>query len=336
MIDFAALKSSSRLLLNVPLQPVQGDRFQPTGFADIGAAEYSRPDSEGKKGIPMLLVESAQSVANRLEKSCLDGDGPGIDPELTGLAYVTAKLDSGDAMRTLYTSSLIEAHRLASVYFIKTPFGPRLAEEMGYTKKGALDWKRIYKVLFKYDPNSLIHGVFLSLLHDGRVRVPRAVTGFIEASNVKQVVSGGVKNSQIDPKGEIQIATEDGKTEKGVYSNVPYSRVEYVGNLMAYFNVDLSLIRSYGLCEDATDLLTTLAMLKIRRFLDGNLRLRTACDLESKGALESRPKEFVLPSEGELLPVVKALIVKCKSKFADPAVTVLDVKVAIKAKPETT
>lgn len=74
-MDLDLLKNAPRLLLEADLSPVVGRRFQPTGFADLGAAEYSLPD-----GTPMLLVESAQSVANRLEKTCLDGDGPEIDP----------------------------------------------------------------------------------------------------------------------------------------------------------------------------------------------------------------------------------------------------------------
>ena len=60
------LNQAPRLLLEARLKPVQGDRLQPTGFADLGAAVYERPD--GKR---MLLVESAQSVANRLEHACL-------------------------------------------------------------------------------------------------------------------------------------------------------------------------------------------------------------------------------------------------------------------------
>jgi CRISPR-associated protein Csb1 len=65
------LTSAPRLLIEAHLNPVAGDRFQPTGFADLGAAEYKRPD-----GTEMLLVESAQSVANRLEKTCTDGAHP--------------------------------------------------------------------------------------------------------------------------------------------------------------------------------------------------------------------------------------------------------------------
>ncbi len=60
-LNLDALKDSPRLLIEARLKPVQGTRFQPTGFPEIGAAEYDGP--EGEK---MLLVESAQSMANRL------------------------------------------------------------------------------------------------------------------------------------------------------------------------------------------------------------------------------------------------------------------------------
>jgi len=68
---FDQLKGVPRLLIHADLKPVQGDRFQPTGFADLGAAIYERPD-----GRRMLLVESAQSMANRLEHTCLAATDP--------------------------------------------------------------------------------------------------------------------------------------------------------------------------------------------------------------------------------------------------------------------
>jgi CRISPR-associated protein Csb1 len=68
-IDFQALKSAPRLLMEAELKPLQGDRFQPTGFADLGPARYTLPD-----GTDMLLVESAQSVANRMELACCKED----------------------------------------------------------------------------------------------------------------------------------------------------------------------------------------------------------------------------------------------------------------------
>ena len=66
-IAFDALTKEPRLLLEAKLKPVQGDRFQPTGFADLGPARYTLPD-----GTEMLLVESAQSGANRMELACWD------------------------------------------------------------------------------------------------------------------------------------------------------------------------------------------------------------------------------------------------------------------------
>src|SRR5690349_2242221 len=101
MIDYTMLNKAPRLLLTVPLKVAQGARFQPTGFADLGAAEFVRPDGTSD-GIPMLLVESAQSMANRLERTCLNGDGPEIAPEFAGLPYVitTLKGTGVDPIRT--------------------------------------------------------------------------------------------------------------------------------------------------------------------------------------------------------------------------------------------
>lgn len=316
-MNLTALNNAPRLLLEADLKPVAGNRFQPTGFADLGAAEYELPN-----GPKMLLVESAQSVANRLEKTCLDGDGPELDAALNGLPYIVAELEGpGIANRT---SSLVEAHRVGSPYFLlNKDFQAAIVQEMNYNAKQPLDWKKIYATLFKYDPNSLVHGVFLSLLDGGRVRTPRAVTGFIEARNIERVVSGGVKNSPVDPTGKTQVADQKA-SEQGVYSNVPYARVEYVAEqITAYFNLDLALIRGFRLGEAATTLLIALSLLKVRRFLDASLRLRTACDLQVS-AIRGE-----LPSEAELLAAVQAGIQACAGQFASPAVTVLKTKVKV-------
>jgi CRISPR-associated protein Csb1 len=326
-MDLTQLTNEPRLLLEADLAPVAGDRFQPTGFADLGAAEYKLPD---ERGTQMLLVESAQSVANRLEKTCVDGDGPEIDPAFEGLPYVAGEL-TGAPEGTIRTSSLVEAHRLGSPYFLlNKEFQAKLTAEMVYNPKRPLNWKKIYATLFRYDPNSLVHGVFLSLLEGGRVRTPRAVTGFIEARDVERVVSGGVKNSPIDPKGELQVA--DAKAgEKGVYSNVPYARVEYVAReIKAYFNIDLALIRGYGLGAEATELLTALALLKTRRFLGAQLRLRTACDLKVVGDVRATaPAGYSIPAEDALLETVQRGIRACAPLFADPRVTVIRTPVKV-------
>jgi len=322
-MNFVSLNRAPRLLLEADLVPAAGNRFQPTGFADLGAAEYKLPD-----GTKMLLVESAQSVANRLEKTCLEGEGPQIDPALDGLPYVVAELDGSETVNS--TSSLIEAHRIGSPYFLlNKDFQNSIVQEMGYNPKQPLNWPKIYATLFKYDMNSLVHGVFLSLLEGGRVRTPRALTGFIEARNIERVVSGGVKNSPVDPTGKTQVADVKA-SESGVYSNVPYARVEYVAEaITGYFNLDLALIRGFRLGEEATRLLIALSLLKTRRFLEGSIRLRTACDLQLHAIRSISPEGFELPAEADLVAVVQAGIKNCASQFANPSVTMLKTKVKI-------
>ena len=326
MLD-KALKST-RILIEVPLKPVQGDRFQPTGFADLGAATYELPD-----GTQMLLVETAQSMANRLEAACLGDDKVSLDASLEGLPYIHVKL-TGDAQGQ--TSSLTEAHRINSPYIMNAEgFEKRFSEAVNYQKGKTVEWKRVASTLLHFDPGSLVHGVFMANFEDGRIRVPRALTSFIEARNVRAVASGGVKNNALDPSGTIRAV---GTEKENVYGNVPYHRTEYVGDLTAYFNLDLALLKGHGLGDDATRLLTALSLYKIRRFLDGSMRLRTACDLMPKGPIVVKaPVGFELPEAEQLLDLVRTGIKLCAQKklFADPAVTELTVKVKqVKKKDE--
>src|SRR5688572_8278214 len=117
-----ALPDSARLLVEVDLKPVQGSRFQPTGFPDVGAGRFELPDRT-----PMLLVESAQSVANRLEAVCWDEPANDLHPALAGLPYV--KIDVGDGK---WTSSVVEAHRLNSPYIEKSDVFALLKQEIGF------------------------------------------------------------------------------------------------------------------------------------------------------------------------------------------------------------
>jgi len=217
------LKEEKRLLMEVDFVPVQGNRFQPTGFPDIGGATYQLPD-----GTRMLLVESAQSMANRLESAILGPDNE-IKKELEGLPYIRVRL-VGKTQTT--TNSLIEAHRINSPFIISDgKFQGIFKREARYDSNLPLDWQKIAKALFKYDVNSLLHGVFLANLGDGRIKAPRALSAFIEARNVQEAVSGGVKNNPIDPTGKLRAKAHD----KDVYGNVPYQRVEYTRNQLADF-----------------------------------------------------------------------------------------------------
>jgi len=123
-----ALRGLPRMLIEADLKPVQGDRFQPTGFPDLGAATYRLPD-----GTEMLLVESAQSVANRLEAVCWDEAAQDLAEPLRGLPYGRARLVKADE-EFGFTTTLHEAHRLNSPYFMLASQGDlldRVQEESG-------------------------------------------------------------------------------------------------------------------------------------------------------------------------------------------------------------
>ena len=167
-------------------------------------------------------------------------------------------------------------------------------------------------------------------LEDGRIKVPRALTGFIEAEGVREAASGGVKNNLLDPTGEIRAENYD----KNVYGNVPYHRMEYTADrIVAYFNFDLALLAGYGLEPEARDLLVALGLYKISKFLSSGLRLRTACDLKPKGIAKMiAPAGFVIPCDSLLRTSIQDNIKACASKhlFADPSVTEIVTRVVIK------
>jgi CRISPR-associated protein Csb1 len=193
----------------------------------------------------------------------------------------------------------------------------RLGDETSGSGGGPVDLRQLAQVVLRYDANALLHGVFIakSELAGGRLRLTRALSGFIEAHNVRRAELGGVKNDRVNPSGD---------TAKG-FGNVPYHRTEYVAEkVTAFFNLDLTLLRGYGLPQEALDLLTALALFKIHGFLADGLRLRTACDLQVNGALRAtRPTAVVLPDRAALEAALPGLIQACAARglFAQPAVT---------------
>jgi len=282
-IDLTHLEHAPRLLLEAGLRPIQGSRFQPTGFPNLGHAVYESPDGTGQT----VLVESAQSMANRLEAVCWDGAGEDWVGPLRGLPVVVVKDGDGEHM----TNSLIEAHRLNSPYILegkdRTVFDI-LKERLAKFEQGRVDLRELARVLLEFDANALLHGVFLAKkqLAGGRLRLPRSLSAFVEADGAVRAISGGVKNDSVDPKGD---------TAKG-FGNVPFMREEWTAaHITAYFNLDLQQIRGYGLGNEVTRLLILLALFKIRRFLDQGLRFRTACDLDLVAVRVTRPTAFELP-----------------------------------------
>ena len=328
------LKETPRLLIEAELQPLQGTRFQPTGFPNLGAATYQAPD-----GTDMLLVESAQSIANRLEAVCWDEVADDWIEPLQGLPMVKVLDSEGNRL----TNSVLEAHRLNSPYITNSTVEvvdkekksstlgwlEKFKKEIGYDEKAVrpVDMRgKVFPVLLKYDPNSLIHGIFLEKIA-GVIRSPRVLSGFIEAQNVRIASSGGVKNDRVKPKEDKDRSTSEG------YANVPFARDEYSAQkIIAYFNLDLAQIRAFGLGEEVEHLLIALSLFKIRKFLATGLRLRTACDLSLGEIAVTCPEQgFTLPELSDLEVDLPGLIAAVatpttvdgqeKRRFADPAIT---------------
>jgi CRISPR-associated protein Csb1 len=322
---FDELKYANQLLMQAELRPVQGDIFQPTGFKDIGAATYQLPESKGSTR--MILVESAQSMANRLENQIVGLDGSLLE-EFEGLSYIMVQLEMNGKMSG-QTSSLVEAHRLNSPFIISDQdFQKAFKEEADYEKGKHLNWEKIARTLFKYDVNCLLHGIFLSNLEDGRIKVPRALSSFIEARGVREAVNGGVKLNPLDPTGKVRAENFD----KDVYGHVPYQRVEYTAEtITAYFNLDVDLIRSYRLPPEATELLILLALYKVRAFLDHSIRLRSRCHFALVNRLEvTEPEKYEVPQINRLLQDLQNSIRKCKALFNDPPDTKIITRVVLK------
>lgn len=294
-LDLSALANTPRLLVCARLQPLQGTRFQPTGFPEIGAAQYEGPD-----GTPMLLVESAQSMANRMEAVCWDKVADDWVEPLRGLSVIKVAEKSGQPL----TNSLLEAHRINSPYILegsdRTVFD-KLKKELAEMEEGLVDLRKLARVLLTLDVNALLHGAFLAKkeLAGGRLRLPRALSAFIEAKGIKVAPSGGVKNDSVNPSGD---------TSKG-FGNVPFSRDEFVSSeIAAYFNLDLAQLRGYGFSQPVFDLLVALGLYKIRAFLETGLRLRTACDLECISVAVQRPAGFEVPGLDALTAALPEMV----------------------------
>ena len=168
-LDLTALDNAPRLLIEARLKPVQGTRFQPTGFPNLGHAVYDSPDGRGRT----VLVESAQSMANRLETVCWDDIADDWVAPLRGLPVVKVADGNGKPL----TNSLIEAHRLNSPYILEgkdKTVVDLLKKRLAAMEVGRVDLRELAKVLLEFDTNALLHGIFLAKkdLAGGRLRLP--------------------------------------------------------------------------------------------------------------------------------------------------------------------
>lgn len=300
-LDIAALfaGNQNRLVIQATLKPVAGKtRFQPAGFPEIGHVIYDAPQPGGgsKK---VCVVDSAASMANHLETVCVNPFDQTLVDELNGLPYVQCV--TGETKDKLVVTSFSEGHRLASTYFVgdkkekagetkarriiddngalsNERFGMELMKEFGLknldTRTHPLpnDWWNVFKTIFRYDPNSLVHGILFPALG---IKLPRVLTATLDAYDAARVGTSGVKFDKL------------GKTNSG--QPIFAKDEEVASEIRATFVIDLSLIRSFGRGQNAglnaaqKQLLLGLALWKIGKLLGSSFRFRSECDLELEG-----------------------------------------------------
>lgn len=286
------------LIVTARLKPVGDlDRFQPAGFPEVGHVIYDAPRT-GKNGGPakekVCIVDSPASMANHLEKVCLAGEGTlDLHEDLEELPHVRCVTDSSpktkdgqivldpkDPKDTDVVSTFTEGHRLASDYFLDATLNGESFREVLRREFKIIEvkkdktyfippskWWEIYKTIFKYDPNSLVHGVMFA---KEQIKISRLLTAHLEAFGAARVGRSGVKFDRL------------GKTTSGQ----PIFSVdeETAEEIRATFVIDLAMLRSYGRGESGLNanqkrLLLELGLWKIKQLLAQPFRFRTQCFL---------------------------------------------------------
>jgi len=296
LIPKALLESKAhRLTLHAILAPTAGkDRIQPAGFPEIGHVIYPSPQPDGTTR-NVCIVDSAASMANHLETVCHEGRfGMDLHGDLVGLPHVQCVTDDANGGKTrLVVTTLSEGHRLASSLFtddksklldaegnLGKNFGDVLLnDEFKLENLGKRshplpdDWWNVFKAIFKYDPNSLVHGILFPAMG---IKIPRVLTAQLDAINAARVASSGVKFDKL-------LMTTSGQP---IFAKDEETATE----IRATFVLDLSLIRSFGrgdngLNEPQKTFLIAFALWKITQLLQNPFSYRSGCDLEFKSLI---------------------------------------------------
>lgn len=275
--------TQNRLVILAKLAPIAGKtRFQPAGFPEIGHVIYNAPDNQ-----KVCIVDSAASMANHLETVCVNGFDLSIVEELSGLPYVQCV--TGESRNELVVTTFSEGHRLASDYFLAgsrlvndsiddRKFGEvlrndefKLRDLKKKTHPLPAQWWNVFKTIFRYDPNSLVHGILFPAMG---IKLPRVLTATLDALGADRVATSGVKFDKL------------GHTNSG--QPIFAKDEETATEIRAAFTIDLALIRSFGrgndgLSDAQKQLILGFALWKIGKLLGSSFRYRSECDLELVG-----------------------------------------------------
>jgi len=228
------------------------------------------------------------------------------------LRCVTGDLENGTLpadRREVVVTSLTEGHRIASTYFLegsilnenglpvaipesgKTSrdknsssesgkFEAELIKEFGIVLPGskrahppADKWWNVFKTIFRYDPNTLVHGV---LFPKWQIKIPRVLTAHLEAFGASKVDRSGVKFDRLGKttSGQPIFAVDDATARQ----------------IRATFILDTALVRSFGrenngvilgLSRTQKEFLIALALWKVKELCEKPFRFRTGCYLQA-------------------------------------------------------
>lgn len=281
---------------------------QPAGFKDVGAGTYRNPKTGGLS----VVVHSPQATANSLEDATWNQLKDQPVEALAGLPYVEIVDQHGVYKASTHTLP----HRLASGYLLKHKDAKKFADQLKD------DFKALGEpaTVFKYCPNSLLHGVFFSHIGDGRIKMARSLSASVTAHDCERVALGGASHDPIDPSGDVLDKKDLGGKKPSALGmgNLPYYQEAFAPkSIEGIFIIDLAQIQSLGLDEKPTALLSKLADYKVARLLSRPWRIRSGCDLDI-------PKcEPALPDLSAVEAEIEQLVQDCRSYFAEPVKTVV-------------
>jgi CRISPR-associated protein Csb1 len=293
----AALDNARYLALDVELQPLGSPTIQPTIFANTGPSFYEAPD-----GTLAAVIDSVASMANQLELTIWDEASCAPTHAVAALPWVKVIDANGD----YYTSSRTAAHRLNAHALMNGKIVPdgetfesRLVRLLGDARPPAA--RRLADVVWQHDPLALLHGCWFAGLWDGRARLTRALSARIDGLDVQtqSVQVGGQKTADHPIEVTVRQAGAEAKTVEG---EVPHYMSEVsAAHIVAPIVLDLGLLRSYGLPEDAYQAVVAAGVLMIGELVAAWPRRRSRCILVPKEEPRVRmPEGWGLPGLGDL------------------------------------
>lgn len=288
--------------------------LQPTGFPDIGACIFK--DAQGQV---RCLVESEQSMANRLEAVCMADGGEWVEPWRSALPLIEVVDGGGQRIAT----NLTEPHRIASSYILEgkingvVEFREILWRAIGMQGSGKdtslpLNGRaRLDSVIFALDPSALLHGYQFVQTSFVGMRQPRILHARMEANLAgdEEMNYAMEKVDQIEPKPQ---STRRGDIPNNKGQSIAAKHRIIWKDITAIFELDVLALKNLHLADDQKKFLLGLALWKIGAFLSdypsfdprsrqilGALRLRADCHLKfdkfdfgEGGAVIQHPKDL--------------------------------------------